>query len=119
MRVLICGSRNWHDAQPIREVLEDLAERNETLVVIHGDAPGADRLAKRLAIEQGAEVIDEPADWEKYGKAAGPIRNQKMLDDHDPDEIWAFRCSGKSNGTDDMVRRGRAANIPTHVVNGE
>lgn len=123
MRVLICGSRNWHEAGPINAVIagcDVLAEgADESLVIIHGDAPGADRLAKRLGKQWGAQVIDEPAEWDKHGKAAGPIRNQKMLDDHHPDVIWAFRSSGKSNGTDDMVAKGRAAGIPTYVVNGE
>jgi hypothetical protein len=122
MRILICGSRGWHDPGPITALIagyDVLAEgRDEKLTIIHGDAPGADRLAKRIGKQWGAEVIDEPADWDQYGKAAGPIRNQKMLDEHKPDVIWAFRSYGKSSGTDDMVRRGEAAQIPTYVVNG-
>lgn len=121
MRVLICGSRGWHDPGPITALIagyDILAEgRNEKLTIIHGDAPGADRLAKRIGKQWGAEVIDEPADWGRHGKAAGPIRNQKMIDDHKPEIIWAFRSAGKSNGTDDMVEKGRAAGIPTFVVN--
>lgn len=120
MRVLICGSRGWSDPAPINALLaglDVLAEgAGEKLVVIHGDAPGADRLAKKLAHQWGAEVIDEPADWERYGKAAGPVRNQKMLDEHEPDLVYAFRAEGKSNGTDDMVTKAKAAGLPTYVV---
>jgi len=122
MRVLICGSRGWKDPTPISALIagyDVLAEgKGEKLIIIHGDAPGADRLAKRLGKQWGARVIDEPAQWEKYGKRAGFIRNQKMIDDYQPDAIWAFRSYGKSNGTDDMITRGEAAGIPTFVVNG-
>ena len=123
MRVLICGSRNWNDPTPMNAVLaglDVLAEgSNEPLVVIHGDAPGADRLAGSLAKRWGATVIAEPADWNKHGKAAGPIRNQKMLDEHKPDVVYAFRSSGKSNGTDDMCKRARDAHLPTYVIQGD
>ena len=123
MRVLICGSRNWRATGPIMAVIagcKAMADENgEPLVIIHGDADGADRIAKRIGKQCGAEVISEPADWNQHGKAAGPIRNQKMLDDHKPHVIWAFRSTGKSNGTDDMTTRGRARGTPTFVVNGD
>lgn len=120
MRVLICGSRGWHDPAPINAILaglDVLAEgKNEKLTVIHGAAPGADTLASRIAHRWGLEVIGEPADWDQYGKAAGPIRNQKMLDDHKPDVVYAFRSVGKSNGTDDMVRRSKESGLPVYIV---
>jgi hypothetical protein len=123
VRVLICGSRGWHDPDPIHLVLAEVMgtsiARNEPLVVIHGDAQGADRLAGRLAKQQyGAEVIEEPADWNRYGKAAGPIRNQLMLDAYEPEVVYAFRSSGKSSGTDDMIRRAERAGLTVHVIEG-
>lgn len=123
MRVLICGSRGWQDPKPIDVILaglDVLAEgAGEKLVVIHGDAPGVDRLAGRLAARWGATVIPEPANWDEYGRGAGPKRNQKMLDDYHPQMIFAFRSAGKSNGTDDMVARGQEAKIPTYVITRE
>lgn len=122
MRVLICGSRGWSDPNPINAIIaghDILAEgAGEKLTVIHGDAPGADRLAGRLAKQWGVEVIKEPADWNRYGAAAGPIRNQKMLDEHQPGVIYAFRSRGKSTGTDDMIARGEAAGVPVYVITG-
>lgn len=121
MRLLICGSRGWHNPEPIEAVIENyrkIAEDNdESLTVIEGDAAGADRLAKHIARRKRIDVITEPAQWNVHGKAAGPIRNQKMLDEHKPDAVYAFRSTGKSNGTDDMVRRSQAAGVPTFVVN--
>lgn len=120
MRVLICGSRGWHNPDPINAVIagyDVLSDGQGTpLTIIHGDAPGADRLAKSLGHEWRANVIDEPAEWGKYGKRAGPIRNQKMLDLHEPNVVWAFRASGKSSGTDDMIARAKSAGVPVFVV---
>lgn len=121
MRVLITGSRGWHDAAPMNAILAGLDVLSEgasqDLVVIHGNArSGADLLADTLGRQWGATVVREPADWGQYGKAAGPIRNQKMIDEHKPDVCYAFRSSGKSNGTDDCVARARKAGIPTYVI---
>lgn len=119
-KVLVCGSRGWHDPVPMNALLAGLAftadANGEKLTVIHGDAPGADRLADRLARQWGATVIREPAEWDLYGRSAGPIRNQKMLNDHTPDVVYAFRSSGKSSGTDDMVNRAKAHSVPVYVV---
>ena len=124
MKLLICGSRGWKDAQAIDAIVagyDVLAEgRGEDLVVIHGACPsGADALADRIAKQWGIKRIPEPADWDRYGKAAGPIRNQKMLDEYKPDVVYAFRSTGKSNGTDDMVDRARKAGVRTYIVNEE
>lgn len=123
MRVLICGSRGWEDPAPINALLAGLdvlsEGSSEPLVVIHGDARGADRLAGSLAKRWGAEVVIEPADWDTHGRAAGPIRNQKMLDEHKPDVVYAFRSNGKSNGTDDMCNRARNSGVPTYVIQGD
>lgn len=120
MRVLICGSRGWHDPNPITAMIagyDMLSDgRSERLTIIHGDAPGADKMAGRIGKQWGAEVVPEPADWDRYGKGAGPKRNEKMLRDHKPEVILAFRSAGKSNGTDDMVNKGVAAGVPTYVI---
>lgn len=122
MIALLCGSRGWHDSKPVDRVLTDLKreadERGETLTVVHGAAPGLDRMAGRLARNLGCEVISVPAEWDRYGKGAGPIRNQKMLDEYQPEVVWAFRATGKSRGTHDMIGRAKAAGVPTHVVWG-
>lgn len=121
MKVLIAGSRGWHDPAPLNALLaglDVLAEgAGQKLTIIHGDArSGADLLADTLGRQWGAKVVREPADWDVYGKAAGPIRNQRMIDNHRPDVVYAFRASGKSNGTDDLVKRAQRAGIPTYVV---
>lgn len=120
MKILICGSRDWDDYHPIYLVLvgaKALAEAlEEPLELVHGAARGADSRAAELAESLGIETHPVHADWKTYGKSAGPLRNQKMLDEHEISVIYAFRLPGKSVGTDDMVRRGREAGISTYVI---
>lgn len=52
--------------------------------------------------------LTEIADWSKYGKAAGPMRNQKMLDEYKPDLVVALPGG---RGTADMVSRARVAGV--------
>ena len=117
MRVIICGSRNWKEEKALPEY------RIETYIktlppnsgVIHGDAPGADTIADRIAREQGHTVIKVKANWDLYGDAAGPIRNQEMLD-RGVDEVVAFHEDlANSTGTKDMVQRARKAWIPVEI----
>lgn len=118
-KILICGSRNWRDEAPIQLFLKNAVNRwgVNGVHVIHGGAPGADTAADRVARKLGITNISrEPAQWDLYGKAAGPIRNQLMLDKYKPDEVTAFRTSGKSRGTDDMIARARKAKVPVTVV---
>ena len=79
------------------------------VTVVHGDAPGADTLAKQVAEEYGMQVEAHPADWRKHGKAAGPLRNQRMVA-LGADICLAFPEPG-SRGTLDCMRRAEAAGI--------
>ena len=112
MRVLICGSRNWRDRDLIKQVVGALPVGS---TVITGGAPGADTIAMQEARLRGLGQQVFRADWVRYGKAAGPIRNQEMLDEGRPDLVIAFRLEGKSRGTDDMIRRAKSAGVPVEV----
>jgi hypothetical protein len=90
---------------------------DEELVIVHGAARGADSIADQMARELGVRTIPIPAQWKVHGKAAGPIRNQQMLDEHPDIAItYAFRLEGRSNGTDDMISRSKDAGIPTYIT---
>ena len=108
MRVLVCGGRDFNDKDVAFAVLDALKAKYGDIVIIQGGAPGADRLAKIWAKENNVRCEQYNADWDRYGKAAGPIRNQWMIDDGKPDLFVAFPGG---NGTADMVAKCRKAGI--------
>ena len=115
MRVLVCGSRDWNNKEIIRR--EFLRLKPD--VLIEGEAKGADRQSREVAEEIGGiDVHPHRAKWEEYGNAAGPIRNQEMLDQEQPiDLVLAFHDDlTHSRGTKDMVKRAMMANIPVEVI---
>lgn len=117
-RVLVCGDRDWTDGQLIAQYLEEI----RPFVVIEGEARGADKLARRAAEFLRIAVLAFPADWEKYGKRAGPIRNRQMLKEGRPNLVLAFHDSiERSKGTKDMIRAAQSAGVPVRLIthNGE
>ena len=115
-RLLITGSRDWPESrrQIIAEALRDARRNlgNET-VLVHGAATGADSIAAWIWAKWKLAVEAHPAEWEKHGKSAGPIRNQHMV------SLGANLCLAfplpHSRGTWDCVRRAQKANIPVLV----
>lgn len=111
MRLLVCGGRSFSDRAALAGWMNEVIGRldREAITIVHGGAPGADSLAGAIARAAGVREWVFPADWAKHGKAAGPIRNQQMLDEADPDIVLA---APGGRGTADMVRRAAAAKIP-------
>lgn len=108
-RVLVCGGREYGDLDRVVAVLDEI---NPT-VVIEGGARGADACAWKFTKMRGVERLTFPADWSRDGKAAGAIRNQRMLDEGKPDLVVAFPGG---NGTADMVRRAKRAGIEVKEI---
>lgn len=113
MRVLVAGSRFYSNKDRLDEVLDHLHSHLGFTILIHGGAKGADLLAGRWAIDHSIPVKCYLANWSKYGRSAGPIRNRQMLADSKPDLVVAFHGGA---GTADMVRRAKLAGIPVHQV---
>lgn len=107
MRVLVCGGRNYHDQRKLYSVLD----RAGVTTLIEGGARGADRLAREWALARLVTIETFEAEWDKYGNAAGPIRNTRMIDEGRPDVVIAFPSG---SGTADMVRKAERAGI--HVI---
>lgn len=119
-RVIVCGSRYWTEPEPIRNVIRWVATNGRSSVVIHGGAPGADTLAGFIAQSEGLNVLTFPADWERWGKRAGPIRNTQMLASGRPEMVFGFTNDlTQSRGTADMLRKAAAARIPAYVINDQ
>lgn len=80
--------------------------------VIEGESRGADQLAREVAESEGIPVLPFPAQWSKYDRAAGPIRNQRMLEEGKPDFVIVFHDDLEhSKGTKDMVQRAIKAGL--------
>jgi predicted Rossmann fold nucleotide-binding protein DprA/Smf involved in DNA uptake len=114
MVVLVCGGREYSNYERLSDVLEEVAGWSANgITIVEGGARGADALAKRWALENGATHVQVPANWKAYGRAAGPIRNKKMLEEWKPDQGVVFPGGA---GTLDMLTRLFKARINTWVV---
>lgn len=107
--VLVCGGRNYEDREFVFIVLDRLHKEAPIDLIIQGEATGADALAREWAIDRKVALIGCRADWQKHGRAAGPIRNQDMIDRWEPSVVIAFPGGA---GTRDMVDRARRAKVP-------
>ncbi len=108
MRILACGGRDYNDQEAIRTRLLGLKQRHPEAVHVHRGVPGADAMASWADGTLGFEVECDTARWAKYGKTAGPIRNQEMLESG-IDLVVAFPGG---RGTADMLDRARRAGVP-------
>jgi hypothetical protein len=116
MKVLVCGSREWTNRDAIWRELKKLPAGT---IIVHGAARGADQMAGEIGRLLGFEVRPYPADWGNDGKAAGPIRNSRMLSEEHPDKegvyfdrVLAFAVDfAKARGTTDMMGKARVAGI--------
>jgi hypothetical protein len=116
MKILVCGSRVFNDKRKFNDVLAPyLKEYGSDLEIITGMAKGADHFAWLFAYHYDLITHKFPADWDNNGKAAGPIRNQQMIDEGRPDLVIAFPV-GESRGTYDMIKRARKHNIEVIVI---
>jgi len=116
MKVLICGDRNYKNVEMIRAWLSKLQDWGYT-TLIEGEAKGADSIARDEARRIGLEVEPYPAQWDKYGRSAGPIRNRAMLTEGKPDLVVAFHTDiEKSKGTKNMLEISEKAGVNTILV---
>ena len=114
-RIVIAGCRDYTDYDAVKEFLTTkiINQQKQTKwILLSGRSRGADRLGERFAQENGWEIETFPAAWERYGRAAGPIRNKTMVDICD-----AVICfwDGKSKGTASLIRLAKKAKKPLYI----
>lgn len=101
---LVCGGRDFADRAMFDDVMTRVMDnRGCPSKIVHGGARGADTMAGDLATRLSILGISVLPDWQR-GKMAGPLRNQKMLDEYKPHVVIAFPGG---RGTADMVSRAR------------
>lgn len=120
MRVIVTGSRAWPDPVVVYNELSQLYLQHGPFTLIHGAcATGADAAAAHWHIVAGQSLgcieIKFHADWEQFGKRAGPIRNEKMVKEASADLVLAFPLFD-SRGTKHTIALAEAAGIPVKKV---
>lgn len=132
MRILVCGGHKYSDREHVWNILDLLHMEFDfaPLILIHGDAPGADNLAKRWALKtERVKELAFPADWSNishpkalikrhrngslYDALTGFRRNQEMIDQGKPELVLAFPGGA---GTADMVKRALKAGTEVREI---
>lgn len=116
IRILICGSRNFSDSSKIERFVNSLPIGS---ILIEGEANGADKMAALAAQKKGVpeeRILRFPADWENFGRAAGPIRNSQMLLEGKPQIVVAFSDNiEESRGTKNMMQQALKKDLPVFL----
>jgi hypothetical protein len=110
--VMIGGTRTFEDYEAFKAALNEHVELNKISHIVHGNCKGVDAMADRWARENNKTVIICKALWSTYGKAAGPIRNQKMITQSDSCIFfWDFNSSGTQNAIETAT-----GHIKPHII---
>lgn len=122
--IIIAGSRDFSDYNIVKKSLKNFLISKQTSdkpIIICGMARGADMLGYRLAKEFKLPLKEFPAEWNRFGKSAGYIRNEQMAkyaQEHENGVLFAF-WDGKSKGTKWMIELARKYNLEIHIFNFE
>ncbi len=121
-RIIIAGSRQFNDYGKMLKALDEqgvhLINSIDPIEIISGHASGADTLGEKFAKAYGYPLKIFPADWDKYGRAAGPIRNEQMAKyaaDADRGILIAFPV-GESRGTRNMIKLAKQYGLEVEVI---
>ena len=119
---LVAGTRTFSDYDLLKQTLDSIIKScpfDECIVhIVSGAAKGADTLAAKYAREHGYYLHEFPAEWNKYGRAAGPIRNRQMhefIKDHKYRVCVCF-WDGKSRGTKSNFELAEQNQTPLKVI---
>ena len=117
LRVIIAGGRYFDDYELLCKAADEILKGYTNIEIVSGHAGGADRLGELYAVEHDLNYVIFPADWDKLGRKAGPIRNSQMLRyamEQQP-MLIAF-WDGKSSGTGDTVTKARRLGVESHII---
>ena len=118
LRIIIAGTRTFHDYDKLRHVMSEIAGNipKDNIEIVSGGCSGADRLAEVFARRNGISLKVFRADWKKYGRAAGPIRNRDMAEYVGATGFLVAFWDGKSRGTKHMIETGTERGLWVRVV---
>lgn len=121
--IMIVGTRTYEDYKAFKKQVDEWLNYNvnlndDIIEIVSGGARGVDSLAERLANEENFLLKVFPADWNKYGKSAGPIRNRQMVEYiKEKDGVCLIFWDGQSRGTKNDIDLCKEYNIKYKVFN--
>ena len=113
MRICISGSRGFKNEGAVREFVSKWSGKDDVVLVHGGCCSGVDSVVDHWARFYGIPVEVHKADWDRHGKAAGPIRNREMV--KSCDYLYAF-WDGSSPGTKSAVRAAEESKVPYNII---
>ncbi len=116
-RVVVCGGKDFADMDLCFRTLDELLPKDSEVEIISGRAKGADTFGEEYARSHSMELAVFPAEWSKYGRAAGPIRNRQMIEYAQQEDalVIAF-WNGQSCGTRNTIDFARKAGVEVCVI---
>lgn len=122
IKVIVAGPRDYEDEEDISSTLDILLPLYGDVEIVEGGATGVDALAKKYALKHHdsfkTSLKEFPADWNLYGRRAGPVRNNEMA--MYSDVLIAFRYKEKpSRGTENMIKTALNMGLEVHIFNIE
>lgn len=83
-RIIVCGGRHFNDYEHLKRNITNFLQQRQIAIknveIVSGHCQGADTLGEQYAKEYGMKLTVFPADWGRYKRNAGPIRNKQMID---------------------------------------
>ena len=115
-RIIVAGGRSFQDYDLLKESLDKIVPQYENVEIVSGHANGAAILGEQYAQEHGLPCSVFPAEWKKYGRRAGFIRNSQMLEYAAKEKplVVAF-WNGNSTGTKDTLYKAEQMGITRYV----
>ncbi len=113
--IVIGGCRNFKNYDFFKKTLDCYlqAEKKNPITILSGHCSGVDQMAERYAKEKGIKLMLFPAEWNKYGRAAGPIRNEEVV--KLADTVIAF-WDGQSKGTKNLISLAKQYNKILNII---
>ena len=121
-RIIICGGRHFDDYSRLESVMNDVMSKiapwRDVIEIVSGHCEGADQLGELYASNHGLPCKVFPAQWKKYGRSAGPIRNSKMVkyaSEAEMPVVVAFR-NPRTKGTNDTVKKAEKHGFKVFII---
>ena len=117
--IIVAGSRSFTDFALLKNMLDCFIKNMENVTMISGSARGTDKMGERYAEEKSIPIIRCPADWKRYGKAAGLKRNEEMaklaISESAKGYLFAF-WDLKSLGTKHMIEVAKKYKLEVRII---